>query len=28
VREMQAQVGLFYSYNLFEACPDEVPAAS
>jgi serine carboxypeptidase-like clade 1 len=23
--EMSAEVGFFYAYNLFEACPDEVP---
>ena len=25
VEEMQREVGFFYAYNLFEACPDEVP---
>ena len=24
VEEMQREVGFFYAYNLFEACPDEV----
>ena len=28
VVEMQEEVGFFYAYNLFEACPDEVPASS
>lgn len=26
VEEMRTEVGFFYAYNLFEACPDEVPA--